>query len=71
MNETMETTTFTAPDIVCDGCANSIKNVLGKVPGVSAVDVTVETKAVTVSHDDTVTRDALAARLDKAGFPVS
>lgn len=62
--------TFTAPDIECDGCANAIKKALGKLPGVSAVEVDVPTKRVTVHHDPGATRDTLVAALDRAGFPV-
>ena len=74
-NETMETTnsttTLTAPDIVCGGCANAIKNAFGRVPGVSEVDVDVSTKKVTVRHEPEITRDQLAKVLDDAGFPAS
>ena len=63
-------TTVTAPDISCDGCANSIKRALGKVPGVSGVQVDVPTKKVTVEHDGTqVPRETIIAALDRAGFP--
>jgi copper chaperone CopZ len=69
----METTTkLTAPDIECDGCANAIKKALGTVPGVAAVDVDIESKTVSVKHDpQTAPRETIAARLDKAGFPVT
>ncbi len=67
----MATTTVTAPDIHCDGCASSIKRALGRVPGVETVDVDIETKAVTVNHEPTVTRETIVDKLDKAGFPVA
>lgn len=62
-------TTLTAPDIVCGGCAGAIKNAVGRIQGVSAVDVDVETKRVTVDHDAEVTQEELAKVLDDAGFP--
>ena len=65
----MATTTITAPDIHCDGCANSIKRSLARVPGVENVDVNIETKAVTVTHEAAVTREIIVDKLDKAGFP--
>lgn len=66
------TTTLTAPDIVCGGCANSIKRSLGNLPGVSAVDVDVETKRVTVTHDEAAApREAVVGALDNAGFPAT
>lgn len=64
-------TTLTAPDIVCGGCANAIRNAFGRVPGVSDVEVDVETKQVKVGHEPDLTRDQLAQVLDKAGFPAS
>ena len=67
----MENTTFTAPDISCGGCASSIKRVLSTVPGVSQVEVDVAAKTVTVSHEDTVPRNTIVERLEKAGFPVT
>ena len=66
------TTTVNAPDISCGGCANAIKRALGAVPGVSAVEVDVASKTVTVTHDDQVAqRTEIAETLDHAGFPVS
>ena len=65
-------TNLTAPDIVCDGCANAIRKALGGLPGVSDVAVDIDRKAVSVTHDDTATdRAAIVAALDNAGFPVA
>lgn len=72
MNQTNETTnkttTVTAPEIVCGGCAGSIKKALGNVSGVSDVDVDVATKKVTVKHDSNVSREQIADALDRAGY---
>lgn len=65
-----KTTVLTAPDITCNGCANSIKKALGNVEGVSQIAVDVNTKKVTVEHDDNASREKIVAALDKAGFPV-
>ncbi len=64
-------TTLTAPDIVCGGCVGAIKNAVGRIQGVSAVDVDVETKRVTIDHEADVTQEELAKVLDDAGFPSS
>lgn len=71
MNTQSDKTTLTAPDIVCGGCANAIKNAFGRVQGVSEVEVDVATKQVTVGHDAELTRDQLAKVLEDAGFPAS
>src|SRR6266508_2780952 len=62
-------TTFSAPQISCEGCAGAIKRALGAVPGVSAVTVDVAAKTVRVTHDDDAEREALAAVLAEAGYP--
>ena len=63
-------TKMSVPDIVCGGCAASIKNALGKVSGVKSVEVDVQTKVVTVEHDAEIGREKLAEALDDAGFEV-
>lgn len=69
MNHETNTTTVTAPDITCGGCANAIKNALGRIPGVEEVRVDVGAKKVTVDHQSAVGREAIVDALDKAGFP--
>lgn len=75
MNEARENsnqvTTVTTPDIVCGGCAGSIKKALGNVEGVSEVDVDVATKRVTVNHDENVSRAKIVDALDRAGYSVA
>ena len=75
MNETRENnntvTTVTAPEIVCGGCASSIKKALGNVAGVSEVEVDVATKKVTVSHEEGVSRASIVDALDRAGYSVA
>jgi copper chaperone len=61
----------TAPDIVCGGCASSIKKALGAVSGVSNVDVDVATKKVTVNHSETVSRERIVDALDRVGYSVA
>jgi copper chaperone len=71
MNNETNTTTVTAPDITCGGCANAIKNAFGRMEGVGHVDVDVATKQVTVQHGDNIDREKIVDVLDKAGFPIS
>jgi copper chaperone CopZ len=59
-----------APDIECDGCANAIRNSLGKLKGVSSVAVDVDSKKVDVAYDPAeVNEAAIDDRLTNAGFP--
>lgn len=64
----METTTLTANGIVCGGCANAVKAAVSAVPGVSAVEVAVSEKRVTVTHDGRVTKAVIQDTLKRAGF---
>ena len=65
------TSTFHSADIECDGCANSIKSVLGRLSGVQAVEVDVDSKQISVTHEDVTSNSEITAALEKAGFPVS
>lgn len=69
--ETLQTTELNAPDIVCDGCVNAIKNSVGNLEGVSQVEVDVEKKRVTIKHDQRASRESLVDALDQAGFPAA
>ncbi|MGC4042580.1 MAG: heavy metal-associated domain-containing protein [Armatimonas sp.] len=64
----MSTSTFTAPEIECQGCANSIKKSVGNVPGVQSVEVDIATKQVSVAHDASTPMTAIATAIEKAGF---
>ncbi len=58
-------------EIECEGCANSIKRTLGKLSGVSTVEVEVDTKTIRVAYDSAQTsEEVLKGRLEAAGFPV-
>ena len=65
------TTKLTARDIVCGGCAGAIKNALGRIDGVTSVDVNIDTKEVSVEHEDVLSRERIEDILDNAGFPVA
>lgn len=62
-------TKLIVPDIVCGGCANAIKNALGKVDGIQNVEVDIVTKEVSVEHGENVGRGIIIEVLDQAGFP--
>ena len=67
----LKTSTFDAPEIVCGGCAASIKNALGKIEGISKVEVDVAQKRVMVNHAETISREAIGVALDRAGYSAS
>ncbi len=47
----METITLDVTGMTCMGCVASVKRVVGAVPGVSQVDVVLETGKVSVAYD--------------------
>ncbi|WP_248963816.1 heavy-metal-associated domain-containing protein [Sphaerisporangium perillae] len=53
---------LSVPDISCGHCVNAITGSVGEVPGVSAVDVDLTTKTVTVTGaaDPSAVRSAIA-----------
>ena len=67
----MKTTTLTAPEIECQGCASAIKKSVGAVAGVSDVQVDIVTKRVAVTHDDATLPEAIQFAVEKAGFKTS
>lgn len=67
----MKTTVLRSEDISCGGCAASIQKSFAGFSGVANVSVDVDKQAVTFEHEETVTSDTLADRLEKAGFSVS
>jgi len=66
MTETLRVTGMT-----CGGCENAVKLAVGKMPGVSAVDVSHQDQRVTVSFDaELVSLDAVKARIKGLGYKV-
>ena len=53
--------------MTCGGCSGAVTRILKKVDGVSAVECDIESKRVTVSHDASVTKEFLFAKLTKWG----
>lgn len=47
----MEKITLTVKGMTCMGCVRSVKNVLEPIPGVSGVDVILESGQVTIDYD--------------------
>ena len=65
------TAAFTVPDMSCMHCVKAIKTALGKVPGVTGVEVDLGSKHVTVAYDSAaVAVDDLKRTLASAGYPV-
>lgn len=68
---TSATSTFSAPDISCGGCANAIRRSLGALPGIHDINVDVEAKTVSLTQEGSGDPETVLAALDRAGFPAT
>ena len=66
----MTDTTYTVTGMTCSHCADAVTSEVSAVPGVSSVDVTVETGTVVV-HGENVDDQAVRAAIDEAGYEVA
>jgi copper chaperone CopZ len=62
--------TLTVPGMTCGHCEASVKGEVGKLAGVTGVDVDLATKLVTVTGT-AVDRSAVVEAIDEAGFDVA
>lgn len=67
----MNTQTFTVTGMTCGHCVNSVTEEVSEIPGVTAVDVVLETGAVTVTAEGDVDADAVKAAVAAAGYTVT
>ena len=67
----METITLNVKGMTCMGCVRSIKNVLEPIPGVTNVDVVLETGKVTLIFDPAQSNiAAFKSAIEDAGYDV-
>ena len=66
----MSTQILTVDGMTCGGCANGVKKALGALAGVGNVEVALETRLVTIEHDDRVSVAQLCEVIEDAGFDV-
>lgn len=59
--------TYTVPGMTCDHCKKAVSSEVGAVPGVSAVEVDLGTKLVTVRGED-LDDAALRGAIVEAGY---
>jgi copper chaperone len=67
----MQETTFSIPSISCGHCVMSIKNELGDLEGVSAVDGDPDSKSMTVVWDAPATLEGIKALLKEINYPAA
>lgn len=67
----MSTQTFTVVGMTCGHCVNSVTEEVSEIAGVTAVDVVLESGAVTVTADGAINADAVKAAVVAAGYSVA
>ena len=67
----MEKTTFTIPNISCGHCVMSIKNELGDLEGVTAVDGDPDLQSMTVAWEAPATLEIIKAQLREINYPAA
>lgn len=63
--------TYNVPDVSCMHCKRAIEEAVGAMPGISHVEVDVDSKTVHISfEEDTVAEADVLATLAEEGYPV-
>lgn len=63
-----EQTTWTLSGMTCGHCEMSVREELGELPGVTAVEASHETGRVVVTSDGPLDPTAVAAAVEEAGY---
>ena len=66
----MATTTYTVTGMTCDHCVAAVREEVGKVDGVSRVDVELAGGLVTVESEAPLDQAAVTAAVEEAGYEV-
>lgn len=59
-----------APDISCAHCVGAVKNRIGQLEGIEAVDASAETKLIDIAFDsEKISLEKIRAELEDEGYP--
>ena len=67
----MSTSTFTVTGMTCGHCVASVTEEVQEIPGVTGVDVVLETGAVTVTSAEPLDEAAVRAAVEEAGYQLA
>jgi len=67
----MEKKTFTISNISCGHCVMTIKNELGEMAGIRAVDGNIDAKTITVEWEAPASMDTIKTKLKEINYPVT
>lgn len=61
--------TIKIQNLKCGGCAHTIKEQLGALPGALSVSVNTDTDEVSISHEESLSRTVISEKLKAIGYP--
>jgi copper chaperone len=67
----MSTVTVTVTGMTCGHCASSVREEVGSIPGVTAVDVDLASGTVTVDSDREVEPAVIQSAVEEAGYQLA
>jgi copper chaperone len=67
----MSTQTYTVTGMTCGHCVSSVTEEVSEVPGVSDVQVDLESGRLTLTADAAVTADQVKAAVEEAGYSLA
>jgi copper ion binding protein len=70
MPESTTTATYTVTGMTCAHCVQAVSTEVGKLPGVTRVDVDLDSGRVDVTSDQPLDDEAVRAAVDEAGYEV-
>jgi copper chaperone len=67
----MTTATYAVAGMTCGHCVSAVTAEVGKVPGVTAVDVDLSGETVTVSSEQAMDEQAVREAVEEAGYTLT
>lgn len=67
----MATTAYTVSGMTCGHCVASVQQEVGRIDGVTGVEVELDSGTVTVESDSTLDPAAVTAAIAEAGYEVA
>jgi copper chaperone len=62
---------YTVTGMTCEHCVGAVREELGRIPGVTQVDVDLSSGRVVVTSETPVTTDDVRAMVDEAGYELA
>jgi copper chaperone len=67
----MSTVSVTVTGMTCGHCVSSVREEVGSIPGVTAVDVDLASGKVTIDSERLVEADAIKSAVEEAGYQLA